>query len=375
MSLLVEEDASRYGPSGLGARCCKQCVARWAQMNLVMKLKDLAAELGLSQTTVSRALNGYPEVNEATRERVSEAARRLGYRANVSARRLATGRAGAIGITLPLQRSLHFGPHTSEFLSGISERMAQLEIDIVVTPLDADNEVPVFRRLAASKRVDAVVISSPTPDDTRIAALTELGLPFVLHGRAPDVTVPHAWLDIDNEGAFRRATSHLIDLGHTQIAMINGPQDQTFAIHRERGFRQAMTSRGLVPDPQVIGGGRFTDENGFRLAQAFLERKPRPTAFLAGSMMTALGVFRAIRAAGLELGRDVSMIAHDDVFPYLNADNMVPSMSTTRSSIRAAGERVGELLLQLLEGKPAGSIHELWPVELVLRESTGPAPK
>ncbi len=101
----------------------------------------------------------------------------------------------------------------------------------------------------------------------------------------------------------------------------------------------------------------------------------RPTAVLAGSMMTALGVFRAIRAAGLELGKDVSMIARDDVFPYLNADNMVPSMSTTRSSIRAAGERVGELLLQLLEGKPAGSIHELWPVELVLRESTGPAPK
>jgi LacI family transcriptional regulator len=340
-----------------------------------MKLKDLAAELGLSQTTVSRALNGFPEVNEATRERVNEAARRLGYRANESARRLATGRAGAIGVTLPLQRSLHFGPHTAEFLSGISERMAQFEIDIVVTPLDADNEVPVFRRLAASKRVDAVVISAPAPNDVRIAALTELGLPFVLHGRAPDVTIPHAWLDIDNEGAFHRATNHLIDLGHTRIAMINGPLDQTFAIHRERGFRRAMTSRGLTPDPQLIGGGRFTDENGFRLAQAFLERSPRPTAVLAGSMMTALGVFRAIRAAGLELGKDVSMIAHDDVFPYLNADNMVPSMSTTRSSIRAAGARIAELLLQLQEGKPAGSIHELWPVELVLRESTGPAPK
>jgi len=340
-----------------------------------MKLKDLAAELGLSQTTVSRALNGYPEVNEATRERVSEAARRLGYRPNVSARRLATGRSGAIGVTLPLQRSLHFGPHTSEFLSGISERLAQYDIDIVVTPIDADDELPVFRRLAASKRVDALVISAPTPNDERIAALTDLGLPFVLHGRADKVTIPHAWLDIDNEGAFRRATSHLIDLGHRRIAMINGPEDQTFAIHRNKGFREAMLSRGLTPDPQLVGGGRFTDENGFRLAQAFLERTPRPTAFLAGSMMTALGVFRAIRTAGLELGKDVSMIAHDDVFPYLNADNMVPSMSTTRSSIRAAGARIAELLLQVLEGKPAGSIHELWPVELVLRESTGAAPK
>ena len=91
-------------------------------------------------------------------------------------------------------------------------------------------------------------------------------------------------------------------------------------------------------------------------------------------MMTALGVFRAIRTAGLVLGKDVSMIAHDDVFPYLNADNMVPSMSTTRSSIRAAGARIGDLVLQLLAGKPAASIQELWPVELVLRESSGPPP-
>ncbi|WP_299639972.1 substrate-binding domain-containing protein [Devosia sp.] len=339
-----------------------------------MKLKDLAAELGLSQTTVSRALNGFPEVNEATRQRVNEAARRLGYRANVSAQRLATGRAGAIGVALPLQRSQHFGPHTAEFLSGIGERLAQYEIDIVVTPLDVDDEIPLYRRLAASKRVDAVVLSAPTPDDKRIAALTELGMPFFVHGRC-EVPIPHAWLDIDNEGAFRRATSHLIDLGHRRIAMINGPVDQTFAIHRDRGFRAAFAAHGLTPDPALIAGGGFTDENGFRLAQAFLERTPRPTAFLAGSMMTALGVFRAIRLAGFELGKDVSMIAHDDVFPYLNADNMVPSMSTTRSSIRAAGARIAELLLQMQEGKPPASIHELWPVELVLRESTGPAPK
>jgi LacI family transcriptional regulator len=341
--------------------------------HLIIKLKDLANELGLSQTTVSRALNGFPEVNEETRARVSEAAIRLGYRPNASARRLATGRSGAIGVPLPLQRSLHFGPHTAEFLSGISEHLAPHEIDIVVTPIDADDEIPVFRRLAASRRVDALVLSAPAPGDRRIAALTELGMPFLLHGRAEQVSIPHAWLDIDNEGAFRRATSHLIDLGHTRIAMINGPEDQTFAIHRYRGYCAAMRERGLAVDPSLVAGGRFTDENGFRIAQAMLERRPRPTAFLAGSMMTALGVFRAIRAAGLELGKHVSMIAHDDVFPYLNADNMVPSMSTTRSSMRAAGARIAELLLQLQQGKDPATIHELWPVELVLRESTGPA--
>jgi LacI family transcriptional regulator len=338
-----------------------------------MRLKELASELGLSQTTVSRALNGYPEVSETTRRRVNEAAGRLGYRPNANAIRLATGRVGAIGVALPLERSLHFGPHTAEFLSGIGERLAQDEIDIVVSPIDADDELPVHRRLAASKRVDAVVLSAPTPDDARIKLLSDLGMPFILHGRA-DVDTPHAWLDIDNEGAFRRATSHLLDLGHRRIGMINGPAEQTFAIHREKGFREALLARGITPDPRLIAAGRFTDEIGFRHAQAFLEQTPRPTAILAGSMMTALGVFRAIRTAGLILGHDVSMITHDDVFPYLNADNMVPSMSTTRSSIRAAGFRIGELMQQLLAGKPLDTIHELWPVELVLRESSGPPP-
>jgi LacI family transcriptional regulator len=337
-----------------------------------MRLKELAKHLGLSPTTVSRALNGYPEVSEATRARVSEAAIRLGYRPNASAIRLATGRVGAIGVALPLERNLHFGPHVSEFLSGIGERLAQDEIDILVAPIDGDDEVPVHRRLAASKRVDAVVLSAPTPSDPRIKVLNDIGMPFILHGRAEEVNLPHAWLDIDNEGAFRRATSHLLDLGHRTIAMVNGPADQTFALHRERGYREALKERGITPDPRFIASGRFTDEIGFRHAQHFLDQTPRPTAILAGSMMTALGVFRAIRAAGLELGKDVSMIAHDDVFPFLNADNMVPSMSTTRSSMRAAGFRIGELIQQLLAGKPAESIHELWPVELVLRESSGP---
>jgi len=82
----------------------------------------------------------------------------------------------------------------------------------------------------------------------------------------------------------------------------------------------------------------------------------------------------AIRARGLQLGKDVSLIAHDDVFAYLNADNMVPAITTTRSSMRAAGFRIAELILQLVAGAPAAGIHEEWPVELVARASTGPAP-
>lgn len=337
-----------------------------------MRLKDLAEHLGLSQTTVSRALNGYPEVNEATRLRVTETAARLGYRPNANALRLATGRAGAIGMVL--RGSSEFGPHTSEFLSGVGGRLAEEEIDIIVTTVQTyQDEVAAYRRLAASQKVDAVILHSPTQHDERAKLLLQLNIPFVLHGRT-DIGTPHAWLDIDNAGAMERATSHLLDLGHRRIALLNGIKDRTFAVHRERGYRDALKTRGVPYDATLVSNGVFSDEVAFRTAHDLLERDPHPTAFLAGSMMTALGVFRAIRQAGLVLGKDVSMIAHDDVFPYLNADNMYPSMSTTRSSISQAGVRIAELILQILGGKPVADIHELWPVELVLRESTGPAP-
>jgi LacI family transcriptional regulator len=337
-----------------------------------MNLRELASGLGLSQTTVSRALNGYPEVNEATRQRVNEAAARLGYRPNANARRLATGRAGAVGIVYTSSEG--YGPHTSEFLGGLGARLAGDEVDVLVSTANTlEDELNAYRRAAQSKKVDCIVLHAPRPNDVRVGLLTELGLPFVLHGRT-DSQEPVAWLDIDNQSATEQAAFHLIDQGHRDIALINGPKGFTFADHREKGYRGALTARGLKLQPGLMDNGVFSDEMGFKLAQAMLARTPRPTAFLAGSMMTALGVFRAIRAAGLELGKDVSMIAHDDVFPYLNADTMVPSMSTTRSSIRAAGTRIAEMALELLAGKPPEAIHELWPVELVLRQSTGPVP-
>ena len=125
-----------------------------------MRLKDLAHHLGLSQTTVSRALNGYPEVKEATRRRVAEAAAELGYRPNASALRLATGRAGAVGMVL--RGSDEFGPHTSEFLGGLGGRMALEEIDLLVTTVASQqDEMAAYRRLAASQKVDAVILRFP----------------------------------------------------------------------------------------------------------------------------------------------------------------------------------------------------------------------
>jgi LacI family transcriptional regulator len=266
-----------------------------------------------------------------------------------------------------------FDPHYVEFLAGLGERLAEHEIDIVIGTSKTNDEMAAYRRIAAGTRVDALILSSPLVSDERVRLLHSLHMPFMLHGRTIG-QAPHAWLDIDNEGGFRHATNHLLDLGHTRIALINGARRYTYAADRERGLRDALASRGIAFDERLIGEGIMTDEVGYRYTEAFLQMTPRPTAILVSSMMMALGAFRAIRAAGLTLGKDVSMIAHDDVFPFLNADRMVPTMSTTRSSIRAAGTRIAELVVELLGGREPESIHELWPVDLIVRASTGPAP-
>jgi LacI family transcriptional regulator len=337
-----------------------------------MNLKEFSRLVGLSQTTVSRALSGYPEVKSETRQRVQESALKYGYHPNRSATGLATGRAGAVGIVF--RGGSEFGPHTSEFMGGLGSRLETDQIDILVSTVETQaEEISTYRRLCASKRVDAVILHSPVLKDDRVTILNQLGLPFVMHGRT-ESPIGYAYLDIDNFGAIKRATSHLLDLGHRRIGFINGFKGRTFAEHRDNGYRSALADRGIEPDAALLGSGEFTDEIGYRLMQSFLSLAQPPTAVIAGSMMSALGAMRAIRSEGLMLGRDVSLIAHDDVFAYINADNMVPTVSTTRSSIRSAGSRVGEFLVQLLSGKSADEIHEVWPVELVLRESTGPAP-
>ncbi len=337
-----------------------------------MNLKEFAARIGLSQTTVSRAMSGYPEVKSETRARVLEAAEQLGYRPNISAQRLATGRAGAIGIVF--QGGGRFGPHSSEFMGGLSTRLQKDGIDILVSTVETeDEEEAAYRRLAASKRVDAVIVHTPACIDSRIALLRTLDLPFIVHGRS-EAQKPFAFLDIDNFGAIETATQHLIDLGHRRIALINGDTVSTYARDRERAYRKTLAAHGLAAEPSFIGHGEFTDETGFRLMQGFLALPLPPTAVIAGSMMSALGAMRAIRIAGLAVGADVSLIAHDDVFPYLSPDNLVPALTTTQSPIRAAGERIGDMVLRLLQEEAPESLQEVWPVDFLIRGSTGPAP-
>ncbi len=339
-----------------------------------MNLKQLSRMLDLSQTTVSRALNGYPEVSEETRRRVIDAARRHGYRPNPSARRLATGKAGMIGYVMPTGGSVDIDPHFVEFLSGLGDYARAHEFDLVLSPADADDQETTYRRIVAGKHVDAVYVSSPRPADRRVTLLNEIGLPYIVHGRSEGLGFGYPFMDIDNEGAFFEAARLLIQLGHRRIGLINGDDRETFAILRERGMRRAFAEGGLALDPSDIRSVAMTEENGYRAARALLERSPRPTALACSSLIMSLGVVRAVRDLGLAIPDDVSLVAHDDVFPWLKPESFSVPLSTTRSSIRAAGARIAARLAARIGGLETAPETEIWPVDLVVRASIAAAP-
>ncbi|TIX07840.1 MAG: transcriptional regulator, partial [Mesorhizobium sp.] len=146
---------------------------------------------------------------------------------------------------------------------------------------------------------------------------------------------------------------------------INGDDRETFAIHRERGMRRALTTTGLVLGERHICSLTMTEENGYRAARRLLEQSEPPTAIACSSLIMSLGVVRAVRDLGLTIPGDLSLIAHDDVFPWLKPENFPVPLSTTRSSIRLAGARVAERLAARISGLEEGARGEVWPVDLV----------
>ncbi|MDO9638697.1 MAG: substrate-binding domain-containing protein [Pseudotabrizicola sp.] len=340
-----------------------------------MNLKELASRLGLSPTTVSRALNGYPEVNEATRERVMAAAKRHNYHPNTRAIRLATGRAMAVGHVIPVAtRHEIVNPVFADFIAGAGETYSRNDYDMVLSVVPDDQEEAAYRGMKSKGNVDGVIVHAPKLNDPRIALLHDIGLPFVVHGRATGATLPYSWLDVNNRRAFQRAAEFLLDLGHTRIALVNGLEFMDFAIRRRSGYEGALIARGITPDPALMSSDEMTEIAGHRAARRMLALPDRPTAFMVASMISGMGVRRALEEAGLQMGRDISVIIHDDDLSYMKNGEDVPIFTATRSSVRDAGRLAADMLLDLI-ANPGPVQQRLLEAELIMGQSTGPCPR
>lgn len=346
---------------------------RFDRLALVVNLKKLSEKLGLSQTTVSRALNGYPEVKEGTRDRVLAAAEKYNYRANTRAKSLATGRAMAIGHVIPSSSHEMINPIFADFIAGAGETYSEAGYDMILSIVKDQDEERTYREIANKKSVDGVIVHGPRIPDSRIKLLNDLKLPFLMHGRS-DVTDDHyPWLDMNNRSAFRRATEFLLDLGHTRIALLNGKETMNFAARRRTGFEEALNARGIPLDPALMRSDEMLEPYGYTSVMEMMKLANPPTAFLVSSVISAIGAQRAVQELGLELGKDISLITHDDQLSFLQISGNVPMFTCTRSSVRLAGKRCAEMLLAIIENPDSAPRHELWEAQLTVGNSTGRA--
>ena len=339
-----------------------------------MNLKELSEKLQLSQTTVSRALNGYPEVSEATRLRVQQAAKEHNYQPNSRAKGLATGRSMVIGHVIPTSTKHEMvNPIFGDFVAGTSEVYGRHGYRSMFMHVEEGAEAKAYRSLKSEGAVDGVVLQGPQVNDPRIAVLNEIGLPFVVHGRSSEVDVPYSWLDVNNNSSFHRATELLLQLGHTRIALVNGLENMDFARRRRKGYEDALGAAGIHTTPDLMFSSEMTETYGHNTLCALMELDNPPTAILVSSMITAIGVRRAIHERGMKMGDDLSVITHDDDLSYLKNGEDLPLFTATRSSVRAAGMELAEMLIDQIKNPDQPPVQRLLEAEIVLGASTGPA--
>lgn len=282
----------------------------------------------------------------------------------------------AIGHVIP-EASRHeiVNPVFADFVAGASETYTAAGYELLLSVMPDGDEAAGYRRLARSGRVDGLILQAPRHDDRRIRLLKEIGLPFVVHGRATAADPDYSWIDMDNRRAFARATAHLLDLGHRRIALLNGPRGMDFAARREQGFGEALQAAGIAPDPSLIRRETMTEFYGYDAARDLLATRNRPTAILASSLVVALGVRRAAEEAGLTMGGDLSVVTHDDALGYLsNGTPDAPVFTATRAPVRAMGRTAARMLLARIAAPDAPPTQRLEPAEFIPGPSSGPCP-
>ena len=336
-----------------------------------MSLQRIATNLGLSVTTVSRALAGYHDVSAATRARVEAEAKRIDYHPNQIARRLRSGRSGAVGVVLPAGPGQFDDPFFLRMLAGFGPALSAAGLDLLVTTArPGADETRAFRHLVEGRRVDGMLLARTRRDDPRITYLLDTAMPFVAHGRSTQ-TRPFAWIDIDGCAAFTAATERLVAFGHTRIALINASDTYMYAHHREAGWRAGLAAAGLaagLADCPMLAG-EPTEESGFHLATRLLALASPPTAILCATDRIAVGCLHALTAGGLRAGRDISVIGYDNLPLTEHTD---PPLTTIGQPIERAAARMAEMLIDLIAGHAVEGKQELWPASLIERASDGP---
>jgi LacI family transcriptional regulator, repressor for deo operon, udp, cdd, tsx, nupC, and nupG len=331
---------------------------------------EVAERAGVSTATVSRALNGKAHVSARAREKVLKAAAELGYVASSSAYTLATGRSKNIGVVLPFIDRWFF----SAVLEGIVNALVARGYDVTLYNLSggASHRKRVFEDLVLRKRVDGVLTVALKLSEHELKNLTELQKPIVgIGGPIPGARS----LTIDDEGAGRLATQHLISLGHTEIGMISGTPATEMDFHqpylRKTGYHEALLDANLDFHPQWMAEADFTIAGGYHAAKQMLgDPRSAPTAIFCASDEMGFGAIQAARDLGYRVPQDISVIGMDG-----HPMGMFYGLSSIDQSTTEQGAKGANMIIDILESDDEKQLRNyeqlnIWPIDLIVRSST-----
>lgn len=325
-------------------------------------LRTVATTLGLSVTTVSRALKEGPEVNRETIELVKKVAGELGYRPNLGGLNLRTGKTHAIGIVLPFERQGEMNIVVASVVEGVSRSMKGLGYRTTVVPqLQADDPLATVRDLVEEGSVDGVIITHTRPQDDRVKYLLEVGMPFVTFGRT-ELLSKHPSVDLDHETIGAEAARLLLDAGHDAPLLIAPSSQFTYSLQFVKGWTKTFTARNLSVPDTLIHFAATTPNSGQEIAKNIASWHPDATGAFVASEEAALGFLAGLRMKGRQAGRDFALVTYGGTTLH---DFFNPPLSSYYYSNYLIGERLASLLHRSMAGEDFSKLSELVQAEFV----------
>ncbi|MDP4504315.1 LacI family transcriptional regulator [Nonomuraea sp. NBC_00507] len=326
-------------------------------------LEAVAARAGVGRGTVSRVINGSPNVSAKAREAVELAIRELGYVPNRAARALVTRRTDTVALVVSESQLRVFDePYFAGTIRGIGSALAETGLQLILAMARTPEEHERLETYLTGQHVDGVLLLSLHGADPLPGRLEAMGVPTVLGG-LPVGLNPYSYVDMDNRAGARQAVKHLLGLGRRRIAAIAGSQDMGVGVDRLAGYRDALLPSGL---PELVVYGDFSEQSGATAMAELLQRHPEVDAVFAASDPMALGAMRVLKAAGRAIPEDVAVIGFDDSKAAVSAD---PPLTTVHQPTEAMGRQMAKLLVARINGEVLRQPVVILDTHLVRRES------
>ncbi len=327
-------------------------------------ISDVAEKAGVSISTVSRVLNNTVPVEEEAAQRVRQAVAALNYTPHSAARTLASRRTNTIGLLLLDIGGEFYTP----MLRGIEAVSSQAGYDLLIhSTITSRSGIPIHRALG-EHNTDGLLVFTDAVDRAELARLQEISFPVVLlHQSSPkELAIPV--ITIENQSGAQKVVDHLIEVhGRKRILFLQGPLGNEDSEQREKGYRQSLKKHALPYDPDLVVRGGFEPNAAHAVVAQVLTARLEFDAIFTGDDDNAVGVIQALREAGREIPRDVSVAGFDD---SLFARILTPPLTTVRAPIEQVGQAAVRQLLRLIRSEPVEARLVL-PTELIIRQSCG----